>query len=241
MSSSTRDRRDGVFARLWPTSGQEASAHGPASVVAGRPRRRPAVVWAGVALALASSVAFAALLAHAGRKVPVLVVARPVPVGAVVTSGDLRELELGVDDAVGHVVPTADVGVVVGRTAVVPLVAGAVLAPQDVGTGPAFPPVGQAQVSFAVEPGGLPAGVGAGQRVAVLSGVSGDTVTGQSGEQAQTAPVTPLVGTVTDVAAGVQDSGAVVTLLVDTAAAERAARFDKPHVVVLSPLSREVP
>jgi hypothetical protein len=199
------------------------------------------VVWAGVALVLASSVAFVALLAHAGRKVPVLVVARPVAVGAVVTPGDVREVQLGVDDAAGHVVPVADADAVVGRTAVVPLVAGALLAPQDVGAGAAFPPVGQAQVSFAVEPGGLPAGLAAGRRVAVLPGPNEETAAGRSGDQGSGGADAPVVGMVTDVVSEDQGSGAVVTVLVDTAAAGRAERVDKPHLVVLSPMSREVP
>lgn len=199
-------------------------------------------MWAGVTVVIASSVGFAALLAHAGRRVPVLVVTRPVSAGSVVAAGDLRQVRLGVGDAAGHVVPAADEEGVVGRTAVVPLVAGELLAPQEVGSRAGYPPTGKAEVPFAVEAGGVPAGLAAGQRVAVLPGTPAAMTGEQSSDQAQGGSGAPLVGTVTDVAAGDQSSATtVVTVLVDTAAATRAAAIGKPRLVVLSPKSREVP
>ncbi len=196
------------------------------------------MVFAGVALVLASSVGFAVVLAQAGRKVPVLAVARPVPAGAVLAAADLRQVRLGVDDAGAQVVRAAQEDAVVGKTAVVPLVPGSLLSPQQVGGRVAYPPAGKARVAFAVEPGGLPAGVEAGQRVAVFPGAQAGGGAEQPGQEATSA----LVGTVTDVAEGDRESApSVVTVLVDTAAAVRAARIDKPHLVVLSPSGQEVP
>jgi hypothetical protein len=231
-----------MFARLRPGPQRGPAEQRSPGAVGGRGRRRPALVWAGVAVVVASSAAFTTLFAHVGRKIPVLAVARPVPAGAVVTAGDLREVRLGAGDVAGHVVPAADQDAVVGKAAVVPLVAGELLAPQEVGSRAAYPPAGKAQVSFAVDAGGVPAGLAAGQRVAVLPGAPAATAGEQTGDQAQGSPGTPLVGTVTDVTTGDQNSApSVVTVLVDTAAASRAATIDKPHLVVLSPTSREVP
>jgi hypothetical protein len=241
-SSSTKVRSGGVFAR--PRSGlpQESADGGPLGVVGGRLRRRPALVWVGVAVVIASSVGFAAVLAQVGRRVPVLAVARSLPAGAVIRAEDLREVRLGVDGPADFVMPVADEDAVVGKTAVVPLVAGALLTPQEVGNRAGYPPSGKAQVSFAVDPGGLPAGLGAGQRVAVFPGAPSAAPTEQPGDGAKDNSGAGLVGTVTDVTAPDRDSAAsVVTVLVDTAAAGRAARMDKPHVVVLSPAGREVP
>ena len=78
-------------------------------------------------MVLASSAGFTAVVAQAGHKIPVLAMVRSVPAGAVVTAGDLREVRLGVGDAAGYVVPAAEKDQVVGETATVPLVAGALL------------------------------------------------------------------------------------------------------------------
>ncbi|MDI5974034.1 SAF domain-containing protein [Streptomyces sp. SL13] len=186
-------------------------------------------------MVIVSSVSFAAELAHAGHKTPVLAVGRSLPAGAVVTSADVREVWLGVAEAGDHVVPLSDEDAVVGKTAVVPLVAGELLAPQEFGERAVYPPQGKAQVSFSVEPGGVPGGLGPGERVAVLPGAS-------TGDQAQDDHAFSVVGTVTDVVAMDQESeAAVVTVLVDTAASRRAAAIDKPHMVILNPTTREVP
>jgi hypothetical protein len=79
----------------------------------------------------------------------------------------------------------------------------------------------------------------AGQRAAVLAGSPDAAGAPKDGAEVKE---DPLVGVVTDVTAGEGESApSVVTMLVDTAAARRAAQIDKPHVVVLSPTGREVP
>lgn len=95
-------------------------------------------------------------------------------------------------------------------------------------------------MSFAVEPGAVPAGLVAGQRVAVVTGSgAADGAAAAGGTDYKDSP---LVGVVTDVAATEGESvPTVVTLLVDTGAARRAALIDKPRLVVLSPVGREVP
>ncbi|WP_431953445.1 SAF domain-containing protein [Actinacidiphila sp. bgisy167] len=200
-------------------------------------RRRPALVWLGATVVIACAVGFAALLGQAGRKTPVLVVVRPVPAGQVLAQSDLRKVELGVADAAGHVVPAAQAASVVGKVATVPLVAGSLLAPEQVGESSEYPPQGRSRVSFAVGAGDLPAGVTVGQRVAVLPGRF-DAEGGAGSADAEE----PLVGVVTDAIPGEGASEpTVLSMLVDTAAARRAVRVDKPHVVVLSPVGREVP
>jgi hypothetical protein len=192
-------------------------------------------VWVGLAVVIACAVAFAVVVGRAGRKTGVLEVARPVGAGQVLRRGDVREAEVGVD-AVGGLVPAGEAGSVVGRVAVVPLVAGSLLAPGEVGASSGFPPAGSSLVSFAVEAGGVPEGLTAGERVAVFPGADDDGASGSDDEP------DPVVGVVTGVGAGDgEDGGRVVTVLVETGAVRRAAGVVKPRVVVLSPVDREVP
>ncbi|MCQ4084389.1 SAF domain-containing protein [Streptomyces sp. RB6PN25] len=202
-------------------------------------------MWAGIGVVLVCSVGFTTVLAQAGRTVPVLEVARPVPAGSVVTAGDVRVVRLGVHDAGGEVVRKAREDSALRRVAVVPLVPGELLSPGQVGGRAGFPPAGKALVPFAVEPGGIPAGLEAGQRVAILPGSSdtGGTEPSPTSPPDGSTPAS-VVGTVMSVTAASADggsAGSVVTVLLDTAAASRAAQIARPHLVVLSPTGRELP
>ncbi|MFJ9619083.1 SAF domain-containing protein [Streptomyces noursei] len=192
-------------------------------------------MWAGLGAVVVSAVGFTMVAKVVGHRDRVLVVARDVPVGRVLQPADLRVAEVAAD---AGVVPVADRGTVLGRRVKVPLVAGALLARGQVGTPVAFPPKGSSQVSLAVEPGGAPPELSRGERVAVLPGPtgSGELQTGE--DQASVA----VMGTVTGVRAP-ESSGAprVVTVLVETGAAKRAAQLEHPRVVVLPAQGREAP
>ncbi|MFE6287856.1 SAF domain-containing protein [Streptomyces sp. NPDC057877] len=196
-------------------------------------RRRLGWVWAGTGAVVASAVGFALVAQAVGEREQVLVLARDVPVGAVLKPGDLRAVEVAAD---AGVVSVGDRGSVLGRRARVPLVAGALLAPGQVGTRGAFPPKGFSQVALAVEPGGAPPGLARGERVAVLPGPAGAGAEG--GEEESSA----VVGTVTGVREPKSVGGPrVVTVLVETGAARRAVQFEGPRVVVLPAEGREAP
>ncbi|MDQ1024784.1 hypothetical protein QF035_002366 [Streptomyces umbrinus] len=204
--------------------------------VTGARRRRLGWAWAGVGAVVVSAVGFTLVAQAVGERERVLVLARDVPSGRVLKPGDLRVVEVAAD--VG-VVSLADRGMVLGRRAKVPLVAGALLAPGQVGTSAAFPPKGFSQVALAVEPGGAPPDLGRGERVALLSGPSGS---GAATDEAEEKAASAVAGTVTGVRAAESAGGPrVVTVLVETGAARRAAQLEHPRVVVLPAEGREAP
>ncbi|WP_257155983.1 SAF domain-containing protein [Streptomyces sp. Ru87] len=180
-----------------------------------------------------SAVGFTLVAQVVGEREEVLVLARDVPVGQVLKAGDLRVVEVAAE---GSVVPVAERGSVLGRQARVPLVSGSLLAPGQVGTKAAFPPAGSSQVALAVEPGGAPPDLSPGQRIAVLPGPVAD------GKAAEEEVVSAVAGTVTGVRAPEAAGGPrVVSVLVETGAARRAAQLEHPRVVVLPAQGREAP
>ncbi|MEU6572548.1 SAF domain-containing protein [Streptomyces sp. NPDC046805] len=181
-----------------------------------------------------SAVGFTLVARTVGERDQVLVLARDVPVGRVLKPGDLRVVEVAAD---AGVVPLADRSTVLGRQARVPLVAGSLLAPGQVGTGADFPPKGFSQVALAVEPGGAPPDLVRGERVAVLPGPAGAEAVDEEEKAAST-----VAGTVTGVREPESAGGPrVVTVLVETGAARRAAQLEHPRVVVLPAEGREAP
>ncbi|WP_078492404.1 SAF domain-containing protein [Streptomyces yerevanensis] len=205
-------------------------------VVTGARRRRLGWVWAGLGAVVVSAVGFTLVAQAVGEREQVLVLARDVPAGRLLKPGDLRVVEVAAD---AGVVPLADRDTVLGRQARVPLVAGSLLAPGQVGARADFPPKGFSQVALAVEPGGAPPDLARGERVAVLPGPAG---AGAVSDEAEEKAVSAVAGTVTGVRAAESAGGPrVVTVLVETGAARRAAQLEHPRVVVLPAQGREAP
>ncbi|WP_322942468.1 SAF domain-containing protein [Actinacidiphila yeochonensis] len=164
--------------------------------------------------------------------------AHDVPPGAVLKAGDLRVVKVAADSGV---VPVSRRRSVLGRLVRTPLVAGSLLAPHQVGARADFPPMGFSQVALAVEAGGAPPDLSMGERVALLPGPASEGAGVEvTGTDAVPDPV--VVGTVTSVEAPVSAGGPrVVTVLVETGAARRAAGLESPRVVVLPAQGREAP
>lgn len=203
------------------------------SAFTGGVRRRPAWVWGGLAAVLVSAVGFAVVAAELGGRTDVLVLARDVPAGHVLGVRDVRVVKVAAEEGV---VSLEDRAQVLGRRAKVPLVAGSFLAAGQVGKQSGFPPVGWSQVSLGIEAGGAPPDLAKGERVAVLSGP------GAANAPADAATSAAVVGTVTGVQAPESAGGLrVVTVLVETGAARRAASFEHPRIVVLPAEGREAP
>lgn len=210
--------------------------------VTGARRRRLGWVWAGVGAVVVSAVGFTLIAQAVGERDEVLIVARDVQAGHVLKPGDLRVVEMAGERGL---VPVADRGTVLGRRARVPLVAGSLLARRQVGKDADFPPTGFSQVALAVEPGGAPPELSRGERVAVLPGPVSAGAGAGSGEvkgDGKQQPVSAVAGTVTGVRAPESVGGPrVVTVLVETGAARRAAQLEHPRVVVLPAEGREAP
>lgn len=134
--------------------------------------RRPGLIAAAVLLIVGFALAGALLVSNAGGTTQVLVAARPVPAGQVITTADLTAAPVS-----GSVraISAADLNTLVGQTAAVGLVQGQLLN-RDMLTGAAVPAPGESLVGLALRPGQLPAdGLGVGDRVqAIVVAAVGD-------------------------------------------------------------------
>jgi hypothetical protein len=169
-----------------------------------------------VLLILGLALAGAMVADRIDTRLPVLVTTRALDAGQVITDGDVTVVRVAADATV-RTLPQAERGSVLGKTAAVPLVAGTLLCPAQLGAA-AWPPPGQAVVAVGVKPGRLPSGVGAGSHVLVLVVASntGGTATSPQVVQAQ-ATVWSLQ------AAGDQSGDSAVSLLIAETDGRRVA------------------
>ncbi len=164
------------------------------------------------------------MVAAIDSRTPALAVARPVPLGAVLTSADLTRARVGTDPAL-HPVPAGELSSVLGRRAAVPLRPGTLLTRDEI-TSELAPAAGQQLLGVALKPGQLPAeGAGPGARVLLVTTPGGsDPAGGRSGTPAVAVRIAGTVHAVTTPAGG---GAVVVDLLVAdrdaTAAAEAAS------------------
>lgn len=191
----------------------ETAVRGGGTPPAGRRSR-----WrllAGVMVVLASVSGFVAFNTMATDTTRVLMVARPVPMGQPLSTGDVQVVDVRLAPGV-EAVPAAELGLLVGRPAAVPLEPGALLTRAQVGP-PAVPAAGEVLVAVAVPL--PPAGLGAGSRVRVLvtPGGTGGAAEGQGGVLASAS------ATVVDVGPVDGSGGRVVSLLLRPTDGEQVA------------------
>jgi SAF domain len=225
MSGSNPDLDFGTVFHPEPEparNGPVRPAHGQ---LRGLPRRRrPAMIALAAALIGAGILASAALYHRANHQVPVVVVTKPVPVGAVITSNDVGTTTIAAGPGVATI-PARQLPQVVGLVAAASLQPGTLLAPSEV-TSKLSPAPGQDLVPVAVKPSGLPAsGLAPGDQVLVIATPAAAGNTGSGAAPVLTQPVqatVEAVNTVTD-----QNGLNVVDLLVPSDAgpsvAEQAA------------------
>ncbi|MDT0164496.1 SAF domain-containing protein [Actinotalea sp. AC32] len=160
MATSTDTRREAAAPA--PTGPQRL-----APVVPPRGRRRPGLITAGVALSALGALVAVWLVSSAGDRTDVVVLARDVPYGAVITADDLTTTAVAVDPSVATVGATAG-STLIGQLATANLPAGSLLAPSDVApTGPPGP--GEVLVPLPATADRLPAsGLRAGDRLLVV-------------------------------------------------------------------------
>jgi hypothetical protein len=215
-----------------PTVAAPRAGRGPWR--AARRRRRLPFVALGGLLVIVCVLAYAYGAVRLGDRVQVLAVARPVAAGQAITATDLKQVSAARDSGV-RLIPAAQAAQVVGRTAVVPLVAGTLLTPDLIGEA-AFPPAGKVTASVALKPGQYPQGLAVGARVVVYVAASP-----QGG--AQPAPASTSAGGSTParlpaVVLGVDLAGdgqgaTVVTLLLDASDGPRLAAAAAGGVVLM--------
>lgn len=218
--------------------GQESvAAPAPPPVVGGSGlgragRRNGRRVAGGLLLVIATVVAFWQIDLRRHADESFLATARPVAAGQVITDADVTVVRVANTSGLA-LLPAAERGQVVGRSAAVPLAAGSLLMRSQLGP-VAWPPAGQAVIAVPVKPGRAPAGLTAGTRVTVL--VTASNAAPAAGDGA-TATARRATATIVSVADGGDQPGAqVVTLLLDAAAAEQiAAASGEVSLVQLGP------
>jgi hypothetical protein len=190
---------------------------GPASASSVRPRRRPWLLVGGLLSMVVSAGAFALVYLGSDARQQVLVVARSVAAGQVLSSSDLRVARIVPGPDVDAVL-AAEASRVIGHAAAVPLVPGSLLAPSQVGP-VSWPPAGQAVVAVPVKAGRLADGVSAGAHVLIIpvAAPSAPTSASASGSAAGTATggQPAVAGVVVSVRRDADGSGtAVVSVLI---------------------------
>lgn len=201
---------------------------------AARRRRRLPFVALGGLLVIVCVLAYAYGAVRLGERIQVLAVARSVAAGQAITVADLKQVSAARDSGV-RLIPAAQAAQVVGRTAVVPLVAGTLLTPDLLGDA-AFPPAGKVTASVALKPGQYPQGLAAGARVVVY--VSANPQNGQPAPAAGSAAGGSTPARLPAVVLGVDLAGdgqgaTVVTLLLDASDGPRLAAAPAGGVVLM--------
>jgi hypothetical protein len=156
-----------------PATNGTSSGGGLAGAAASQ--RSTPLALVGVASVVVGALVFFGIYTGIDTRQSVLVAARPVAAGQVVTSEDLRVADVAASEGTA-VVPAAQIAAVVGQTAAVSLVPGAILAPSQLGASSGLQ-AGQAQVGVALKPGQAPLGLRKGSRVKVVD--SGGAVAGE--------------------------------------------------------------
>jgi hypothetical protein len=181
-------------------------------------RRRPALLAAGIVLAVVGGLAAYALAASMSTRTAVVVAASDIPWGATLTATDLVEADIA-GDPVLAVIPWQDRSTVIGQRAAADIHRGALVGPADLMTD-AIPPEGKALVGVAVKPGQQPATVlAAGQNV-LIAHTTADGRT--SADDPGAGPVAAVVFTVSDADAG---GGRTVDVFVAEADAPQVAAW----------------
>jgi SAF domain len=185
----------------------------------GRHRQLPLVII-GVLLVLGCALAFTDASLHLGSREEVLVVARPVAAGQVVTGEDLRAARVSTGSGL-DVVGSGQEATVVGRSAAVPLMTGSLLTATEVGSAP---PVssGFDVVAVGLKSGAYPPDLAPGDRVQIVPVAS--TSSGGTGTSSVTSG-SPVGATVLSIEAASTDSDTptVFSLQVSTSDADEVA------------------
>ncbi|MGW9205679.1 SAF domain-containing protein [Embleya sp. NPDC055664] len=181
---------------------------------------------------------FALVAQKLGKKHEALALSRAVPAGHQLSADDLRPVSVAADGGVG-LVSVNEKASIVGRIALGALPAGTLIQRDLLGSADAYPPPGHAVLALPVKQGGLPA-LRPGQRVAILDG--GTRQPGNTGGPGDADRSIPVVATVIAVDAMSDNGpGAVVSLLMETAAAQAVSRVGDPRLAILPLASNEVP
>jgi hypothetical protein len=205
VSTPVSTRPENATSGTWPppAGGKKQSGRWKAVRLS---RRIPYLLLGGI-LVVACTAAAVVVSTQLGDRGSVLMLARSVSVGQLLSSQDLRHVSIPADVGV-DVVPAAESSTVLGRPVAYSMPAGTLLTRVVMGA-PAIPAVGQAVAAVGLGAGQFPPTLSPGARVAVL--VSAAEAPLSSGSAA--APVAQWVATVVDVGASATDQQTTVVML----------------------------
>ncbi|MGW4826307.1 SAF domain-containing protein [Amycolatopsis japonica] len=183
----------------------------------GRRRRLPHLV-AGVLLVVLCVGGAVWWTTSTQDRVPVLALAKPAPLGHVLTPADLRTIDVSAGPGVA-LIPAGRAASVLGRPMATSLGAGTLLTPDAVGAA-ALPAVGRAVVAVVVKPGQAPPELTAGAPVTVVATAATTAGTSATGQ----APGTSWRATVVGVTPAGTEQTTVVSLEIDTTVASQLAQ-----------------
>jgi hypothetical protein len=217
VSTATQDRTGRRTTVVNGASGIPEALRGPVM----RRRMSPSRILLGAVLILGFALAGAGVAKQVDTRVPVLATAHPLAAGQIIADTDLTVVRVAAGAGVATM-PASARAAVVGRAAAMPLAAGTLLAPGELGD-VAWPPAGQAVMAVGVKPGHAPAGLAAGNHVRVLIlPTSGGGAPGSS--TANATEVLQADATVVSVHEAADQSGtSVVSLLLSSSDATRLA------------------
>ncbi len=166
-------------------------------------------------------------------RTPTLAVARPVIVGHLLTSADLRTVDVSAAPGT-PLVPAAEITGVLGRPMATTLGAGALLTPDAVGAA-RLPAVGRAIVAVGVKPGQFPPELTAGTPITVI-------VTAATAQPTTTVPApsggTTWRATVVGLAPAGTDQTTVVSLDLTSTDAEQVAQIPAGQLALVMQAAR---
>jgi hypothetical protein len=193
----------------------------PARALRGSPgrRRQAPLVVVGVLLVVGCALGFADASASLASHEDVLVVEEPLAAGQVLTGSDLRAVRVSTGTGLA-VITAADEQSVVGRAVAVPLVAGTLLSPGELGAASSLAS-GTDVVAVGLRAGLFPPGLAAGDRVQVVPVLTSSSST-------QTVSGSPVDAVVVGVAPAPVDSNG------DTVFSLQVGRSDADEVASLS-------
>lgn len=172
-----------------------------------RPRRLPYLLL-GLLLVLGCTAGGVVVATRVGHQEPVLVLARAVTVGQVLSGQDLREESVSADSGLA-LIPAASRGEAEGRTVAYSLPAGTPLTNPLLGEA-RTPPTGQAIAAVGLKAGQFPPGVQPGNRVTVVvAAPTGGTATSSTASSPQPSAWS---ASVTDVRSDSTDQTTVISL-----------------------------
>lgn len=176
----------------------------------------------GVLLVVGCAIGFSSAWLKASGRQEVLVVATNLAAGQVLTSAELRSVQLSTGSGLAPI-PASEAAAVIGHPVAMPLSAGSLLTEGDLGPS-AVPPGGQAVVGLALKPGQYPTGTTAGARVlVVIGGGTGSSGSSTSASSTGDAPIEATIISIDPAPSTSSDSVVVSVQLAEGNAAAVAA------------------